>query len=120
MTNPSPLPCPRVAAEGEVIRASSFELLSSFVIRHSSLAANGYTATMQTQPTRRHVLAAAAGALIAGPMSNLLRAEDAKSPFKIGACDWSLGKRQQFEALDLARKIGLDGVQVSFDDSGKP
>src|SRR5258706_13652743 len=75
---------------------------------------------MANQPTRRQIIAASAAALIAGPMSNLLRADDAKSRFKIGACDWSLGKRQQFEALDLARKIGLDGVQVSFDDIGKP
>jgi len=75
---------------------------------------------MPNQPTRSQVVAGAAGALIAGSMSNLLGAEEAKSRFKIGACDWSLGRRQQFEALDLAKKIGLDGVQVSFDDIGKP
>ncbi len=75
---------------------------------------------MANQPTRRQIIAASAAALIAGSISNLLGADDAKSRFKIGACDWSLGKRQQFEALDLAKKIGLDGVQVSFDDIGKP
>ena len=80
---------------------------------------NSYTATMQNQPTRRQVVAGAAAALIASSIKNVIRADDAKPRFKIGACDWSLGKRQQFEALDLAKKIGLDGVQVSFDDIGK-
>jgi len=47
-------------------------------------------------------------------------AEEKHPRFKIGACDWSIGQRQKFEALDLAKKIGLDGVQVSFDDIGTP
>jgi sugar phosphate isomerase/epimerase len=34
--------------------------------------------------------------------------------FQIGACDWSLGATCQLRALDVAREIGLDGVQVSF------
>jgi sugar phosphate isomerase/epimerase len=34
--------------------------------------------------------------------------------FNIGACDWSLGMRARPEALDVARKLGLDGVQVSM------
>ncbi|MBI2477915.1 MAG: sugar phosphate isomerase/epimerase, partial [Planctomycetia bacterium] len=37
--------------------------------------------------------------------------------FKIGACDWSIGRGGQLSALELAKQIGLDGVQVSF---GKP
>src|SRR5204862_277718 len=89
-------------------------------LRSAHQTASSYTATMQNQPTRREVVAGAAGALIAASMSSVVRGDDAKSRFKIGACDWSLGKRQQFEALDLAKKIGLDGVQVSFDDIGKP
>ena len=73
---------------------------------------------MPNQPTRRQVVAGAAAALIVAPMAEILRADDAQPRFKIGACDWSLGRRQEFEALDLAKKIGLDGVQVSFDDIG--
>ena len=32
----------------------------------------------------------------------------------IGACDWSLGLRGRTDALEMARKLGLDGVQVSM------
>jgi len=34
--------------------------------------------------------------------------------FRIGACDWSIGGHSKTEALTTARKIGLDGVQVSL------
>ena len=37
-----------------------------------------------------------------------------KKPYRIGACDWSLGKGSAVEALAVARQIGLDGVQVSL------
>ena len=43
--------------------------------------------------------------------------EDPKRRFRIGACDWSIGRGSQVSAMELARKIGLDGVQVSF---GRP
>jgi sugar phosphate isomerase/epimerase len=36
--------------------------------------------------------------------------------FRIAACDWSLGRTADVAALELAREIGLDGVQVSFGD----
>jgi len=34
--------------------------------------------------------------------------------FKIGACDWSIGKACSTEAFEVAKQIGLDGVQVSM------
>lgn len=34
--------------------------------------------------------------------------------FKIGACDWSLGKASDPASFEMARRIGLDGVQVSM------
>ncbi len=37
-----------------------------------------------------------------------------KSKFKIGACDWSIGQRGKLEAFDVGRKIGLDGIQISY------
>jgi sugar phosphate isomerase/epimerase len=43
-----------------------------------------------------------------------LFAAPARRRFKIGACDWSLGKMGDPAAFDLARQIGLDGVQVSL------
>jgi L-ribulose-5-phosphate 3-epimerase len=38
--------------------------------------------------------------------------------YKIGACDWSLGKMGDPAAFDLAKQIGLDGVQVSLGTAG--
>jgi sugar phosphate isomerase/epimerase len=37
-----------------------------------------------------------------------------KTKYKIGACDWSIGKRNEVSALELAKSLGLDGVQVSL------
>lgn len=34
--------------------------------------------------------------------------------YNIGACDWSIGMHSKVEAMALAEKIGLDGVQVSL------
>jgi sugar phosphate isomerase/epimerase len=43
-----------------------------------------------------------------------LLAEPQKRRFKIGACDWSIGKMAQASCFEVARQIGLDGVQVSL------
>jgi L-ribulose-5-phosphate 3-epimerase len=43
-----------------------------------------------------------------------LRAAPKSRGFRIGACDWSLGKQSDLAAFDVAREIGLDGVQVSM------
>ena len=37
-----------------------------------------------------------------------------KRDFKIGACDWSLGKNCDIGVFDVAKEIGLDGVMVSM------
>jgi len=34
--------------------------------------------------------------------------------FRLGACDWSIGKMGDPGAFDVAKQIGLDGVQVSL------
>ncbi|AUD05636.1 sugar phosphate isomerase/epimerase family protein [Spirosoma pollinicola] len=34
--------------------------------------------------------------------------------FTIGACDWSIGPAGDIKAFDVAKQIGLDGVQVSL------
>jgi sugar phosphate isomerase/epimerase len=47
------------------------------------------------------------------PLSPLFAAP-AKRRFKIGACDWSIGKMAQPSCFELAKQIGLDGVQVSL------
>ncbi len=66
--------------------------------------------------TRRKVLTGAAVAgLCLSPLLRRLSAGQRKPIFKIGACDWSLGCRQDPVALEVGKKIGLDGVEVSFD-----
>ena len=67
--------------------------------------------------TRRSMLRRSAGAvaLAAGfsTFSPLLAAPAARG-FKIGACDWCLGKRSNPESFELARQIGVDGVQIDM------
>jgi len=71
--------------------------------------------------TRRRFLSelSAVGALATCgflPASDVDAAEsnDTKTGPRIGVCDWSIGKRQQLDALDLAAEIGFSGVQFSF------
>ncbi|NQT11840.1 MAG: sugar phosphate isomerase/epimerase [Planctomycetes bacterium] len=69
---------------------------------------------MTRRLTRRSILAgAAAGAFLSPGLRSLLA--DETRTFRIGACDWSIGKRQQIAAFEVAEQIGLDGVEVSFD-----
>ena len=37
-----------------------------------------------------------------------------KRHFKIGACDWSLGKSSDTGAFEIAKQIGLDGIMVNM------
>lgn len=53
-----------------------------------------------------------AGAALAGHAAPLLAGEG-KRWFKIGACEWSLRKSDP-SCFDVAREIGLDGVQVNL------
>lgn len=71
---------------------------------------------MQTL-SRRSFLGRAAGAaagLAAVASFAPLFADPASRRFRIGACDWSLGKMATPEAFAVAKEIGLDGVQVSL------
>src|SRR5512137_866085 len=69
--------------------------------------------------TRREILSrgaqAAALAAAANRMTPLLAAPAARW-FKIGACEWNLGKADP-SSLEVAKEIGLDGIQV---DMGSP
>jgi len=71
--------------------------------------------------TRRDLLktAAAMGSSLAFPGSFILAKGEKVERFKIAACDWSIGKGGQLDAMDFAAEIGLDGVQVSFGPPGK-
>lgn len=72
---------------------------------------------MQTPISRRQTISQtlrAIGTLCFGPSLAPLFAAPEKRWFKIGACDWSLGKQSDISALEVAKSIGLDGVQVSL------
>ena len=74
--------------------------------------------------SRRRVLATTAGVvagltLTRGPLVLAQEQQGGKQKrppqgFRIGVCDWTIGKRCDPAALALAKKIGLDGVQVDF------
>ncbi|TDB67352.1 sugar phosphate isomerase/epimerase family protein [Arundinibacter roseus] len=40
-----------------------------------------------------------------------------KPLYHLGACDWSIGKRMHVETFEVARQIGLQGLQISFNTS---
>jgi L-ribulose-5-phosphate 3-epimerase len=61
----------------------------------------------------RCCLAGAAAFSLAPQFAPLLAAPGQRR-FKIGACDWSIGKMCDPGAFELAKEIGLDGVQVSL------
>ncbi|MCS7238537.1 MAG: sugar phosphate isomerase/epimerase [Thermoguttaceae bacterium] len=63
--------------------------------------------------SRRLFLGSTLGTCLASQI-RLATAAGSAQRFRIGACDWSLGATCQSRALEVAREIGLDGVQVNF------
>jgi len=67
--------------------------------------------------TRREILqragAAWGGAALACLPARLVAADASADRPRIGVCDWSLGLAAQTTALDKAKALGLEGVQVS-------
>lgn len=61
----------------------------------------------------RHAAQAAAALALTPSLAPLFAAPEQRR-FKIGACDWSIGKMCDPAAFEVARQIGLDGVQVSL------
>jgi len=56
----------------------------------------------------------AGGLALGATVAPVLDAAEKSRRIKIGACDWSLGKTCDPGAFELAKQIGLDGVQVSL------
>lgn len=74
-------------------------------------------AAARTPVSRRGFISqiTAAGALSAlGGPTGFAEAGAQAPRFRIGACDWSIGKMASPAAFEVAKKIGLDGVQVSL------
>ena len=66
--------------------------------------------------SRREMLKKGALLVAASSTSDLFT--KAAPRFKLGACDWSVGKSLNPEAFDRAKQIGLQGIQVSY-NTGK-
>lgn len=70
--------------------------------------------------TRRQMMVGAAHAaagltLVSSCASSAKRKAKAHpAGFKIGVCDWTIKKRSDPASLEVAKRIGLDGVQVDF------
>ena len=71
--------------------------------------------------SRRRLLANGAGALAGLTLTTSCaslsgRGKTSRQPpgFKLGVCDWTVGKTSHPESFDVAQQIGLDGVQVDF------
>lgn len=68
---------------------------------------------MNMNISRRQCLALGAQAAALAAFAPLLACAESRR-FKIGACDWSIGKMADPAALEVAKEIGLDGVMVSL------
>jgi L-ribulose-5-phosphate 3-epimerase len=67
--------------------------------------------------TRRQMLVGTAG-LVAGlslsSCSTMTRSSSRGRGFKLAVCDWTVGQATNPASLEIAQRIGLDGVQVDF------
>ena len=70
---------------------------------------------MNDNITRRNMLRSSLGLLGLSYLSPYEAfAFDAADRFKIGACDWSINQLARVKAIEVGKKIGLDGVQISL------
>ena len=71
------------------------------------------------QVTRREMLgdlARIASIGLAGRVLEIFASSGARQ-YRISACDWAIGKRNDPSAMEYAKVLGLDGVQVSLGSS---
>jgi sugar phosphate isomerase/epimerase len=67
--------------------------------------------------SRRDALRRSVALLGAAGLAAFFKPEDAfaaRGRFRIGACDWSINKRDDVTSLALGAQIGLDGIQVNM------
>ena len=63
---------------------------------------------------RREMMANTARAVAGLTLTASCAPETCDPGFKLGVCDWTIGKKTDPAALEMAKRIGLDGVQVDF------
>src|SRR4030095_9307032 len=89
----------------------------SFRQLSSHFTSRGFMPKQALKLPRRTMIRRSAGApaaLTFAPHRAPLCAGAEKRRFRIGACDWSIGKLGDPAAFEVAKQIGLDGVQVSL------
>jgi sugar phosphate isomerase/epimerase len=68
--------------------------------------------------TRRRMLKAgagvAAGLVLTASCESPFGRSGSRKGFKLGVCDWTIGKRADPASFEMAKRLGLDGVQVDF------
>ena len=71
--------------------------------------------------TRREMMVNAGRALAGltlttscAPFAKCRRTKTCPAGFKLAVCDWTIGKATDPASLEMAKRIGLDGVQVDF------
>jgi sugar phosphate isomerase/epimerase len=78
-----------------------------------------------SKTTRRQMIADSAkviaGLVLAGGCESAksISSRTSHRGFKIGVCDWILGKEGP-EAVEIAKRVGVDGIQLNFNTSGRP
>lgn len=78
-----------------------------------------FQAAQTPRANRRRFLASCGAVALAGGLSPWAGMGAAGQPrIRLGACDWSLGKLADPAAFEVARAVGLDGVQVSLGTLG--
>ena len=68
--------------------------------------------------TRRQMMIGAArataGLAVTCSCASLTEKDKAPAGFKLAVCDWTIGKKADPDSFKVAKRIGLDGVQVDF------
>ena len=76
---------------------------------------------MFSNVSRRHFLQASAAVSCTPFLGGLTKVFGAESerPFKIGICDWDLGATGNPKSFAIAKALGIDGVEVSYQPEGE-
>ncbi len=69
---------------------------------------------MENKISRRQAIQNTAVLLGAGLSFSSFIQKSSQDGFQIGACDWSIGQSANINAVEVASKLGLDGVQINM------
>ena len=75
--------------------------------------------------SRREMIKQSAGAIAGLVLTGCVSSEkeisrSCQEGFKIGICDWILAKDGGPKTVEIAKQIGVDGIQLNFNTAGRP